>query len=370
MATRLELEESEVQETFFENGWTDGLPIVPPTPERVEAMIGDSGHQPDDLIGVVPERSRSVSVEQVAISAVMAGCRPDYFPVVLAATSALLDPKLNPHVALSSSGGPAICVVVSGPLAARIGMNARQNVLGAGNRANATIGRTIRLVAINVLGSSPDGLDGASIGHPGKYSFCFAEDVPPEPWKPLAVDLGYAEGDTAVLVSAVEAPAQVGNHMSGEPDRILDTFVAAMQNPARYAVGKAAQGIPVLGPEHAGAIIAAGWSRRDVREYLAEKSRVTPEFIEQAGVVVERDGQHALPIGDDGKLPVAASPDDIFPVTAGGPGAGWSAYVPCYFPRIHSLAVSRRVPGPGDGLPACDDEDCEIPFGEHEHGGV
>lgn len=175
----IELEESEVQEAFFANGWTDGLPIVPPTPDRVEAMLGEL--EGDTLIGFLPARGRGVTVEKAAVNAVMAGCRPEYFPVVIAALEAMFDQAFNLHTVLTSTGGAALCVIVSGPIAQEIGMNARHSALGPGNRANATIGRALRLVAMNVLGSKPGESDASSFGHPGKFTLCFAEDPPPEP---------------------------------------------------------------------------------------------------------------------------------------------------------------------------------------------
>src|SRR5579884_1510376 len=193
----LELEEAEVQEEFFARGWTDGLPIVPPTPERVGEMLAVVGDEdPDLLIGYLPVRGRGVTLEKAAINAVMAGCLPAYFPVVVAALEAMFDPEFNLHTVLTSTGGAALCTVVSGPIAQEIGMNARHGVLGPGNRANATIGRAIRLAAMNVLGSIPGESDASSFGHPGKYTFCFAEDPPPEPWKPLHVQLVYEPRDT------------------------------------------------------------------------------------------------------------------------------------------------------------------------------
>src|SRR3954447_9320619 len=149
----MQVEEHDAQEVFFAHGWTDGLPIVPPTPERVEAMLG--GLDGATMIGYLPARSRGVTLEKAAINAVMAGCRPEYFPVVVAALEAMFDAAFNLHTVLTSTGGAALCAVVSGPIAQEIGMNARHNVLGSGNRANATIGRALRLVAMNVLGSNP-----------------------------------------------------------------------------------------------------------------------------------------------------------------------------------------------------------------------
>src|SRR6056297_3889780 len=183
MQETLDLPESDVQEHFFESGWTDGLPIVPPTPDRVlETMLAGGVGDPDEVVGVVPQRGVTVTAELAAINAVMAGCEPRSFPIVLAALGAMLDPAFNPNTACTSTGGAALCVIVSGPMADEVGMNGGLNALAPGNRANATIGRSLRLVASNVLGAKSGGLDGSSLGNPGKYTLCFAEDPPPAPW--------------------------------------------------------------------------------------------------------------------------------------------------------------------------------------------
>lgn len=359
----IEVDEADVQELFFDRGWTDGLPIVPPTPERVAAMLAGGGIAGADLLGTVPQRDRSVTGEKAAVAAVMAGCRPEYFPVVLAALGAVLDPAFNVHTAVTSTGGAGIAVVVSGPVAAELGMASRHNALGPGSRPNATIGRAVRLVARNVLGARTGGLDGSTLGHPGKYTLCLAEDPPPTPWEPLRVELGYAEDDTTVTVMATEGPRQVANHLNADPEGVALTMAAAMRVASTYCVGKGGQAIVVLGPEHALAFLEAGWSRRRVRERLAELSRVTPDELTAAGVHVEQGAQHDMTPGPDGRLPTVPGPDDIVLVTAGGGGAGWSAYLPAWAPVMHSRAVTQRVRFPGEALPDCGPDSCEVPFG-------
>jgi hypothetical protein len=339
----LTLEEREVQERFFAEGWTDGLPIVPPTPQRVAAMLESGAIGADEVLGAVPGRDRTINAQNVAINAVMAGCKPEYFPVVVAAVSAMLDPNFNVNTVVTSTGGAALCLVVSGPIAAAIGMNARHNALGSGNRANATIGRAVRLLAGNVLDARTGGLDGTSLGHPGKYSLCFAEDPPPAPWLPLAERLGYAPGTTTVTVLGTEGPRQVANNLNPSGQGILRTFAAAMRNPATFTVGKGGQVIIVSGPEHTSALLEEGWSQDAVLQFLVRESRVAPAELEAAGVIIERNGQHDMTPGADGKLPSVESAADIFLVTAGGAGAGWSAYVPCWAPKLHTRATTRVV---------------------------
>lgn len=360
MPELLSFEEADVQEEFFERGWTDGLPIVPPTQERVAKLLAAAGLEPEEVIGGIAQRGRTVTAEEVATNAVMAGCRADYGPLVMAAVGAMLAPEFNAHAVLTSTGGAALCTVVSGPLAGAVGMNARHNALGAGNRANATIGRTLRLVAMNVFEARTGGMDGSSLGHPGKYTLCFAEDDPPQPWEPLRVALGYDAADTTVSLLATEGPRQVANHLSPDGAEVLKTFAAAIRSPATFAVGKGGQGLCVIGPEHMAAIIAAGLGRRDAAEMLVRESRIAPDQLEAAGVVIERGAQHDMTPGADGLLPAIPTPDDLMLVSAGGAGAGWSAYLPAWAPTLHSRGVTRRVRPAGEALPDCGPDSCAV----------
>jgi hypothetical protein len=357
------LEESDVQEEFFERGWTDGLPIVPPTPERVRAMLDlVSCDDPELLIGIIPARRRGISMEKAAVNAVMAGCKPDYFPVVIAALEAMFDSGFNANTVLTSTGGAALAVVVSGPIAQEIGMNARHNCLGSGNRANATIGRAVRLAASNVLGAKTGELDASSFGHPGKYTFCFAEDPPRPPWRPLHEELGYEGGDTTVTLLPVEGVRQLAQQLNSDAEGILRTFAASLKSPWTFQTGKGGQALVILGPEHAGFCIEQGWTQQRVREFLCEESRVSPAELNAAGVLIEVGAQHDMTPGPDGKIASIASPDDIYLVTAGGEGAGWSAMAPTWAPKIHARVATRRVRPAGEPLPPCGPDGCIVPF--------
>ncbi|HEX5193001.1 MAG TPA: hypothetical protein VFW09_09375 [Solirubrobacteraceae bacterium] len=360
MSALVEIAADQLQEEFFARGWTDGLPVVPPTPELVEAMLATVDREAQDVIGSIPSRSRSVTAEQAAVNAVMAGCRSDYFPVVVAALSALLDPSFNAHAALSSTGGAASCVIVSGPLAAEIGMNAGHNALGSGNRANATIGRAVRLVARNIFGAVTGRFDATAMGNPAKYTLCFAEEDPPAPWAALRVRLGYEPGDTTVTVMATEGPRQVANHLNEDPEGVLLTFVSAMRVAATFAVGKGGQGVVVMGPEHTKAVHQAGWSQERAQEFLCRESRIRPEELEGFGVPLEVGSQHDMSPGPDGRLPTVGSPADVYLVTAGGAGPGWSAYLPSFAPLQHTRAVTRRVRMLGEAMPDCGPDGCEV----------
>lgn len=360
MSALVEIAADQLQEEFFERGWTDGLPVVPPTPALVEAMLATVDLEANDVIGSIPRRNRSVTVEQAAVNAVMAGCKSEYFPIVVTALSALLDPSFNAHAALTSTGGSAAAVMVSGPLAHEIGMNCSHNALGSGNRANATIGRAVRLVARNVFGAVTGKFDASAMGNPSKYSLCFAEEDPLDPWLPLRVQLGYELYDTTVTVMATEGPRQVANHVNEDCEGVLRTFVAAMRVPSTYSVGKGGQAIVVMGPEHAKAVRQVGWTQQQARELLYRESRIRPDELESYGVELEIGNQHDQVPGKDGKLPTVGSPDDIYLVTAGGPGPGWSAYVPSFAPLQHTRAVTRRVRLLGEAMPDCGPDGCEV----------
>lgn len=363
MADTLTLDADALQEEFSARGWTDGLPVVAPTPERVQAMLDVvAADDPDLLIGYLAVRGRGVTLEKAAINAVMAGCRPEYFPVVVAALEAMFDPAFNLHTVLSSTGGAALCAIVSGPIAAEIGMNARHNALGQGNRANATIGRALRLVATNVLGSRPGESDATSLGHPGKYSFCFAEDPPPAPWRPLRVELGYDAADSTVTVVPVEGPHQLAQQLTSDAGAVLRSFALSIRHPAWMSTGKGGHGALILGPEHAGFCVAAGLTQADVREQVYAAARIGAAELEAAGVRLEVGAQHDMTPAADGTLPSLRSPDDLLVVTAGGEGAGWSAWLPSWAPSQHAYRATRRIRPAGEPLPDCGPEGCIVPW--------
>lgn len=357
----IEINEAAAFDLFVENEWTDGLPVILPTAARVEAMLQGGGAEADEVLGSVSARQRDVTAGLAAVNAVMAGCKPEYFPIVMAALRAMLDPMWNANGVLTSTGGSAACIIVSGPLAAAIGMNSRSNLFGPGNRANATIGRAVRLVAMNVIGARTSVQDESCMATPAKYTFCFAEDDPHAPWQPLRIRLGYDEADTTVTIMGSEGPRQVANFTNGTAEGVLRSILSVIRAPGSVIVGKAGQGILVLGPEHQFVIREEGWTQEQVQEFLVRESRITPGEIEAAGVIIEKEGDHHyLPLSDDGKYPTFHSSEDILIVTAGGHGAGWSSFTPSFVPIKHSRAVTRRVRIPGEALPDCGPDSCEV----------
>jgi hypothetical protein len=206
---------AEAMEYFYQQGWTDGLPVAPPTPERVREFLEYAGNLPGDILGMIPARNRVITAEKVAINAVMAGCLPNYMPVIVAAVEAMCQEEFNLHGISATTGGTAPLLIVNGPAAQQLNINCGVNCFGPGVRANATIGRAIRLILMNVGGSIPGVLDKSTLGHPGKYSYCIAEDEKGNPWGPLSVERGMPEDVSAVTVFAGEAPHYVNSQLGG-----------------------------------------------------------------------------------------------------------------------------------------------------------
>src|SRR5947208_15205435 len=258
-------------EFCFQQGWTDGLPVVPPTAERVAALLEVARLDPKQEIGFVTHRAVSVTAEKVAINAVMAGCRPEYMPVVVAAVEGIVDPRWSYHGPGTSTAGAAVLMIVNGPVARELDINAGDNLFGPGWRANLTIGRAIRLIMRNVCGSRPGALDRGTIGHPGKLSYVIAENERESPWMPLHVERGFGADQSAVTVLAAEAPHQFYNQLSATAEGVLTTLADDMRisgnvmGQPQYAV--------VLAGEHTRTIAREGWQKADIRKFLFEHTQ-------------------------------------------------------------------------------------------------
>lgn len=313
---------SEVQEFFHSRGWTDGLPIVPPTANAVQACLDWAGLPADHLVGIEPVRQRAVTAEKVAINAVMAGCLPMHFPVVVTALTAMLQEPFLLHGSTASTGGCAVLLVVNGPIRNEIGMDATFNALGPSDRASTCIGRSVRLMLGNLFEVRPGEIDRSTFGHPGKISFCIAEDEENSPWKSLATERLGDPHVSAVTAMAAMAPRQIMNEWTTEPEQILDTFVAEIKaNLANYSIwpGNYAIVVPPQLREH---FDAAGWTKANVREYVFENARIKRGAWADVG--------KGSVVGDKGDREYAAleSPDDLLVIAAGGPAGGFGAVIP------------------------------------------
>ncbi len=310
-------DEDALMEAFLERGWTDGLPIVPPTVERVRAMLKGGRRSPSDILGVETVKGHVITAEKAAANAVMAGCLPGYFPIVVAALEAMCQREFNLHAVTVSTMGAAVLTVVNGPITRRIGLNSGVSVFGPGNRANATIGRAIRLVVMNVTGARPGELDKATIGHPGKYTWCMAEDEATSPWPPLHVERGIERDRSAVTVFPGLSPIPVSSE-DGDPEAILAAFEDAM-----FAAGTNQDEVVVaLSPELIGHFRGAGWSKRQVQESLF------------AVCQRERDGELEQSV---------SSPEAVRVLVAGGAAGGFASVIPLWGAGSSSKSVTRPV---------------------------
>ncbi len=288
-ARRVELAALEDEmEACFVKGWTDGLPVVPPTEARVLAMLEGTTRAPQEVVAVVPPDLVECTVEKVAINAVMAGCRPEFLPVVIAAVEAACTDQFNIHGVLATTMPVGPVIVVNGPIRRALGMNSGKNVFGQGNRPNATIGRALQLVIRNVGGGRPGEVDRATFGNPGKLSFCFAEDEEGSPWGPLSADLGAPPGASTVTLFPGEGPRSIVDQLSRDPESLSRTLALNLRavHHAKLVLGFDA--ILALGPEHARVYREAGWTKRRVADRINELTRAPGrELARGAGGIAE-----------------------------------------------------------------------------------
>lgn len=310
------------QELYHGRGWTDGLPVVPPTPDAVAACLDWAGLPPEHLVGIEPVRQRAITAEKVAVNAVMAGCLPMHFPVVVTAITGMLAEPFQLHGPTASTGGSAVLVVVNGPARLELGMDPTFNVLGGSDRATTSIGRAVRLVLLNLLDVRPGGIDRSTLGHPGKLSYCLAEDEEHSPWPSLAAERLGDPHASAVTVMAAMAPRQIMNEWTTEPAEILDTFVAEIRaNMAHYSIWPGNYAV-VVPPQLRAHFDAAGWSKADIRAYVFDHARIRRAEWAHCGkgAVVGSKGDREYPALED--------PDHLLVIAAGGPAGGFGAVIP------------------------------------------
>jgi hypothetical protein len=323
-------------EDMFERGWTDGLPVVPPTPERVERMLG--ARDPGRVLGVVPPSGGSATLERIAACAVLAGCRPEYFAVVEAAVEAALDPALNPHGLAVTTQPGGVVMVVNGPARERLGMNAGMGALGPGARANMTIGRALRLVLMLTGDARPGRLDRSTLSNPAKVGLCIAEDEERSPWEPLHVERGLEPDESAVTVIAADAPLSISDHRSKTADElawVLAHAAAVTWSPCWWPMDD--DSLFVIGPEHAATFAGAGWSKDRLRE------AVFAAAVRPAGELKRGETTPAVwESPDDRPIHKWADPSRILIVVAGGEAGRYSAVLgPC--DGMQTQPVTRRV---------------------------
>lgn len=335
----------EVNELFHERGWTDGFPIIPPTEENVRVMLSHSYYPREMSLGLLPPAMNPVTVEKVAVNAVMAGCVPEFFSVVLAAMEAILDEDVALYSMQTATNATTPLLIVNGPIISSLCLNAGGNLFGSGCRANATIGRAIRLVLLNVGKEIPGVTDPSTHGQPGKYTFCIAEAEEESPWEPLHVELGYSKEQSTVTLIGAGGPQNLFTYGCRTGLEILDTFVGALcglgHNNILFSTGP----LLVLGPEHAATLAHDGFTKKDVKQFLFERARIPlSRFAEgtRRGIL-ERRSRWFEVAGDPDHIGIADHPGDILIVVAGGPGIHSQLLPTAFSKRAVTKAIKQKV---------------------------
>src|SRR5687767_1259903 len=275
-------------ELAYARGWTDGLPVTPPTDERVIAMLKGTARSSGEVVGRIPPFLAECTVEKVAINAVMAGCKPEYMPVLLAAIEAALEPVFTLHGVLATTYFSSPVIIVNGPVARRIGMNSGINALGQGNRANATIGRALQLIVRNVGGGRPGEADRATFGNPGKYTFCFAEDESDAGWQPLSVSRGFARGKSTVTLFQGEGVQGIVDQKSRSPEELARSLALGLCAMGHPKLAQMQRAILVLSPEHYAIFAEGGWDRKRIEAaILAATVRPGKDLVAGAQGIAE-----------------------------------------------------------------------------------
>ncbi len=324
---------------LWRRGWTDGLPVVPPTRTRVAAMVSE--RDPGAVLGRVPPIMATLTVERLAVCAVLAGCEPAFFPVVLAATQAVLDPVFNLHGIQNTTHFAAPVLVVNGPARTELGLGSGSNALGFGNRANATIGRALRLMMCLTGGGESGVLDMSTLGGPHKFGLCFAEHEEASPWEPLHVELGFTADRSTVTAIGGESPAGFSDHTSETAEALATTMTLAMEqvwSPCYYPVG-AAQTLLIVCPEHARSLADARWSKDRLRQWIFSHARRSAGALRASGS--GELSRETLAASDEESIGKFCTPEEILIVVAGGSAGRFSAVIPPV--GLSSAMVTRTI---------------------------
>ena len=312
-------------------GWGDGLPVLPPTPERVERILGRHAAAPETLIAILAPEQGLATLGAIAVNAALAGAGPEHLPVIVAAVRAVADPAFNLNAVQTTTHPCTPLVIVNGPIAREIGVNAGANALGQGHRANAVIGRALRLVLQNVGGARPGETDRATLGHPGKYAYCLAENEGASPWDSLAVERGFDKDASCVTVCGSDAPTNVNDHGSTTAEALLLAFVGTAAATGNNNIYLGGEPLVIVGPEHALTFAGSGWSKRDLKRRLWEGARVRLDRFSRENLArfaqMDPERFSARPAGAE--VAIARRAEDVMVIVAGGPGKH-SALVPSF----------------------------------------
>ncbi|MBM4441506.1 MAG: hypothetical protein FJ027_13920 [Candidatus Rokubacteria bacterium] len=343
-ATQIEVPDTlDAIEECHRRGWSDGLPVIPPTAARVSAMLDHVGLAPAHVLGEVPVRRRVLTGERAAANAVMAGCLPEHFPVLLAALEALFEHDANiVHEISAATNAPGFLVLVNGPVRQRIALACTDNVLSATNRANATIGRALRLIFMNVFESRQGVLDRACMGSLSKSGVCFGEDEERSPWPPLQTTRGFTAADSTVTMMSIQDPEMVGNRYGRTAESIMDAVADSI---ATHGLGvhftfMENAWLWLVGHWHAEMLARAGWDRPRMQRYVFERAWRSRADLKRLGMM------RGEIVGDDAtaRVPAAASPDDILIVKAGGDSGIYSTLIKIYIGMPATTVRVRESP--------------------------
>ena len=349
-ARRIEVApDDDVHEFMFDQGFSDGLPVVPPTPERVLRMLEGTTRDPQSIVATIPPNMAPATVEKIAVNAVLAGCRPEYLPVIIAAIEAACTDAFNAHGVMATTMGASPVLVVNGPIRRRIGMNMGLSALGQGNRANATIGRAVRLVLRNIGGARPGGTERSTLGNPMKYSMCFAEWQERSPWPPLHVERGFDAQDSVVTLFAMTGgPSLIVDQTSRTAHQLAGTFGLSMESAHHVRAHNMGDCILVVSPEHLDTLRTENYTKTDVRNRIQEvTSRPLSDLVADAVSGAGLDPARAASMPED-KLDSAApkfsSADNIHIVVAGAEAGKFSAFFQGWASGPGgSMPVSRKI---------------------------
>ena len=322
-------------EVCYERGWSDGLPVTPPTDERVLAMLQGTRRRPDEIVGKIPPYLGTCTVEKVAINAVLAGCKPEYMPVLLAALEAALEPVFTLHGVLATTYFSSPIIIVNGPVARAIGMNCGLNVLGQGNRANATIGRALNLIVQNVGGGRPGEADRSTLGAPSKYTLCFAEDESDPEWEPLSVARGFPRGVSTVTLFQGHGPEAIVDQKTRTAEGLTRSIASSLVKMGHPKLVQSARAVLVLTPEHYAIYKESGWDRKKIERALYEATiRPGREILAGADGVGE-----GVPASRAEEMVPKFHDDGLMVVRAGGPAGLFSAVLPGWLAGRNKLEL-------------------------------
>ncbi len=322
-----------VSREFAARGWSDGLPVIPPTEARVAAMLAGTPRAPLEVIGILPPRRGEATVHAIAVNAVMAGCVPEHMPVLIAAVRAIAHPEFNLSGVNATTHPVSLFLLVSGPIAADLGIQAGSGCFGPGFPGNATLGRALRLIQLTVSGAWPGSGDRSTQATPAKLAFCATENLEASPWPPFHTTRGFSPDKSAVTVFGCEGPHNIQDHGSNTALGIMLTIAGSMSQAGSNNI--LSRGSPVLafGPEHAATVAAEGWSREDIQDYVFENARYPlTELSDELFQVIQEHTEQGVPVPlfeRDAMAPIADNPESIHVIVAGGPGKH-SAWLPTF----------------------------------------